>query len=169
MRIQCRSIETRIRLRRRGCRLFLYDRLILKGEEQAVQEWGEGGDDERCCNDSTQEPDDEGVPLPCPKKLGNAPRMVADCEDEGCAVQWKAACVEDYGTYPDKDEEEDELQWIDDVVSDLGCEKIESKHEGDGQGNDRRRAKKGIDADGESDGKRPGELARARADAKKIK
>ena len=95
--------------------------------------------------------------------------MVAHGEDEGRAVQWKAACVEDYGAYPYKDEEQDELQWIDNVVCDLGCEKIESKHERDGQGSDRRRAKKGIDANGESDGKRPGELARARADAKKIK
>jgi len=88
--------------------------------------------------------------------------------EEGVAAERHAAGVEELVADADEDEKERELQRVDDVVGDLRGDEVEAQYERQEQAGEGGGAEQGIDADDETGGERPGELAWATADAQEI-
>ena len=66
--------------------------------------------------------------------------------------------VEDTAGGVDEWDDEDELEWIDDVIAELRCGDVEAEEEGQGKAENGGAAEDGIDSDEESYGDAPGEL-----------
>jgi len=68
--------------------------------------------------------------------------------------------VEEAAAESDEWHDEQDLQGVDQVVGDLGCDHVEAKEKCHSEAEDCRRTENGVDADESSGGQAPGELFR---------
>ena len=133
--------------------------VVVELQEQAAQDGVERGGEQWGNDGSSQEPDNEGVPLPGPQNPGGCPRVCAHRMNEVSGGEWRRAGAEEDLAGAEVDEYQRELNGKAEVVGDLRGNEVQSSKEGDTERKQCRGAHNGVDSDDRTYGKRPGEAA----------
>lgn len=99
--------------------------------------------------------------LPEPELTDEFERVLAGVEEEIVRGEWHGAGVKDAAAESDKRDDQDELDWVGEVIRDLRGGDVESEDEGQGEAGDGGRSDEGIDADEEAGGEAPSEPLRS--------
>ena len=132
--------------------------MMLDAGQQPAEERSEGEREDRDAEGGKDGPEEKGVPLPQPELADEREGMVVGGVEELVCRQRHGRGVEDAAGDADEGDDEDDLEWIDDVVADLRGSYVEAEGDGDGEAEDGGAAKNGIDADEKAEGEAPGEL-----------
>ncbi len=128
----------------------------------------EDGGQQRRNHCGEQRPHDKRVPLPGPEQAGCGDGMMARRVEKRVSLDRHSAGVEDQVAGADEDQEERDLQRIDDVIGDLRGDQVEPQEERKRKAGDCGGTEQGIDPHHKAKGERPGQLARAAADAQQM-
>ncbi len=142
--------------------------VVVERDEEALEKGMKTCREQRRQNARTQQPDDDGVPLPCPQQMRRRPLAMADGMQKDVARERQRSGVEQHFAGAQVDERQRQLQREEQVVGDLRCDQVESEDDGDSETDQRGRADDRVDPDGSAHGQRPGEFARRSSDAQQM-
>jgi len=143
--------------------------MMLDAGQKLAEERSQGERKDRDADYGKDGPEQKGVPLPEPELADEREGMLVGGVEELVRRQGHGRGVEDAAGDADEGDDEDDLERIDDVVSDLRGSYVEAEGDGDGEAEDCGAAKDRIDADKEAKGEAPGELFRGCSHAKERK
>jgi hypothetical protein len=141
----------------------------LDANEQVSQQRGECQGKERCSNNGNTSPEEPRMPLPEPELASKGDGVGAGGVEQGARRKRHRCRVKDAAAEMDEGNDEQELEWIQDVVGKLRGGDVEAKDKRDGEAEERGRSKHGIDADHRAYGDAPGKLLRGRSHAQQRK
>jgi hypothetical protein len=137
--------------------------------EETAQDWRQCQSEHRDRYGGEDRPEQERVPLPQPELTGQIERMFSRSVKEFIYGERHRRGVEDSAGCVDEWDDQDEFEWVDDVVADLRGGYVEAEDEGQSEAEKRSASEDGIDADEKAGGDTPGKLFRRSSHAEKRK
>jgi len=141
----------------------------LDADEQVPQQRGKRQGKKRCSHGGDASPEEPGMPLPEPELAGKGDGVDAGRVEQRTGRKRHRCRVKDTAAEANERDDEQEFEWIQNVVGKLRCGDVEAKDKRDGEAEERGRSKHGIDADHRSYGDAPGKLLRGRSHAQQRK
>ena len=93
--------------------------MVFDARQQSAEDGCERHRDERYCDDREDDPEQEGVPFPEPELAKEIHGVFVGGVEELVRGERHRRGVEDAAGHVDERDDQDEFEWIDDVVADL--------------------------------------------------